>query len=197
MTITTNEHQYLELFQSLTEDEKSLVCQHLQRLVEEDCDRALTEEDALAEEIAGRSFSRKERIELEMETLARHFQRRRELLEGAFTASQVAKKLLGTSRQTPHDRVQSQTLLAIRDNGKLYFPYWQFDPEGSDGVVEGFPEVIKALQLSDYAKMVWLTRPNPYLENLMPMKALKQGKKEQVIEQARSAASKPNAQNLG
>ncbi|NBD17169.1 MAG: DUF2384 domain-containing protein [Cyanobacteria bacterium] len=122
-----------------------------------------------------------------METLAQHFQRRRELLEGAFTASEVAKKLLGTSRQTPHDRVRSQTLLAIRDNGKLYFPYWQFDPEGSDGLVEGFPEVIKALQLSDYARMVWLTRPNPYLDNLTPIEALKQGKKEQVIEQARSA----------
>ena len=186
MTITTIEHQYLKLIKSLTEEEQSLFCEGLQRLIEDD-DRALTEEDTLAEEIADRSFSRKERIELERETLARHFQHRRELLEGAFTASEVAKNLLRTSRQTPHDRVRSQTLLAIRDNGKLYFPYWQFDPEGSDGVVEGFPEVIKALQLSDYAKMVWLTRPNPDLENLTPIEALKKGKKEQVLEQARSA----------
>jgi hypothetical protein len=85
--------------------------------------------DALANAITGKSFSRQERIQLEMETLSKHFQSRRQLLESSLTAVQVAQ-LLGTSRQTPHDRVSSQTLLAIRDNGKLCFPFWQFDPAG-------------------------------------------------------------------
>ncbi|WP_373542091.1 hypothetical protein [Chamaesiphon sp.] len=63
----------------------------------------------LAESIAGKTYTRTERIQLEMETLARHFQHRRQLLDTVLSASQVAQ-LLGTSRQTPHDRVSSQTL---------------------------------------------------------------------------------------
>jgi hypothetical protein len=142
----------------------------------------------LSETLAGRSFSKKERIQLEMDTLARHFQHRRQLLENAFTAPQVAK-ILGTSRQTPHDRVGSQTLLAIKDNGKLLFPSWQFDPSGPDGVLEGFPQVLKALAMSDYAKLGWLTKPNPYLEGLPPVEALKQGQGGRVIQQAEAAGA--------
>lgn len=184
--VATTEKQYLEIFRRLSKEEQHLVNQSLQRLVTEQEEPSSNREASLAEAIAGGSFSRQERIQLEMATLAQHFQRRRQLLAGAFTASQVAEEILGTSRQTPHDRVAHQSLLAVRDNGKLRFPYWQFDPEGPDAVIEGFPEVLRALQLSDYAKLVWLTRANPYLENLTPLEALKQGKKEQVIEQARS-----------
>jgi hypothetical protein len=123
-----------------------------------------------------------------MKTLARHFLHRRQLLETAFTAPQVAQ-ILGTSRQTPHDRVGSQTLLAIKDNGKLLFPSWQFDPTGPDGVIEGFPHVLKALAMSDYAKLNWLTRPNPYLEGLTPVEALQQGQSDRVIKQAEAAGA--------
>jgi hypothetical protein len=91
---------------------------------------------------------------------------------------------LGTSRQTPHDRVSSQTLLAIRNNGKLCFPSWQFDPEGSDGVIEGLPAVLKTLEISDYAKLNWLTRLNPYLDGQTPIQALKVGQKERVLAEA-------------
>jgi hypothetical protein len=139
--------------------------------------------DALANAITGKSFSRQERIQLEMETLSKHFQSRRQLLESSLTAVQVAQ-LLGTSRQTPHDHVSSQTLLAIRDNGKLCFPFWQFDLEGSDGVIDGLPAVLKALEISDYAKLNWLTRLNPYLDGQTPIRALKVGQKERVLAEA-------------
>lgn len=127
----------------------------------------------------------KERVELEVETVARFFERRQQLLQDALSAGEVAR-LLGTSRQTPHDRVKSGTLLAVRERGGLRFPSWQFDSEGPDGVVAGFPNVLKALDVSPLAKVSWFTLPNPYLEGRTPLQALKSGEVERLISIARS-----------
>jgi uncharacterized protein (DUF2384 family) len=188
MTITLDPQttQYLETFKTLTPSEQELVTQALKRVVHvEAVDPAA---DALAEAITGRTFSRKERIQLEMETLSKHFQHRRQLLEPALTATQVAQ-LLGTSRQTPHDRVGGQTLLAIKENGKLCFPAWQFDPAGPDGVIDGLPAVLKVLEMSDYAKLNWLTRANPHLDGRTPVDALKAGEREWVVAEAAAAGA--------
>ena len=93
----------------------------------------------------------------------------------------------GANRHRSSDRLGRNTLLAIKDNGKFLFPSWQFDPTGPDGVLEGFPQVLKALAMSDYAKLNWLTRPNPYLEGLTPVEALKRGQSDRVIQQAEAA----------
>ncbi|MGH3147230.1 MAG: hypothetical protein ACRDTR_15645, partial [Rubrobacter sp.] len=95
------------------------------------------------------------------------------------TAPQVAN-LLDTTRQTPHDRVRSGTLLAVFDRGVWRFPAWQFDPEGPDGVIEGLPDVLQALHASPLAKASWLVRPNQYLEGRTPLETLKEGLKEPV-----------------
>ena len=183
MAIVLDPHtaQHLKTFKTLTPAEQSIVTQSLQQINSTETGDPTAA--ALAESIAGRTFTRQERIQLEMETLARHFQHRRQLLDSSLSASQVAH-LLGTSRQTPHDRVSSQTLLAIRDNGKLCFPAWQFDPAGADGVIDGLPVVLKALAVSDYAKLNWLIRANPYLEGQTPIQALKSGQKERVLAEA-------------
>jgi hypothetical protein len=131
----------------------------------------------------GREYGRQERSALEMATLARSFKRRRELLEGSLTASRVAD-LLGTTRQTPHDRVKGGTLLAVLDRGAWRFPTWQFDPEGPDSIVEGLPEVLRALEVSPLAKASWIVRPNQYLEGRTPLETLKEGR----VEAVRSAA---------
>lgn len=186
LTLDPKTERSLHALQSLTQDEQDIVMQTLEKIAEPTEQDAITQ--SLSDKIAGRSFSKKERIELEMATLSRHFEHRRKLLENAFTTTQTAK-ILGTSRQTPHDRVGSQTLLAIRDNGKLLFPAWQFDPTGPDGVLEGLPQVLKALAMSDYAKLNWLTRPNPYLEGITPVQALQKGQSDRVIEQAQAAGA--------
>lgn len=181
ITIDPQTAQHLETFQTLSTKEQSIVTQALKQVVsDEGIDPNAA---ALAESIAGRTFTRQERIQLEMETLSQHFHHRRRLLDPSFSASQVAQ-LLGTSRQTPHDRVSGQTLLAIKENGKLCFPAWQFDPAGSDGVIDGFPAVLKALEMSDYSKLNWLTRANPYLEGITPIQALKAGQKDRVLGEA-------------
>jgi hypothetical protein len=136
-------------------------------------------EPLIADLTGGREYGRHERTALEMSALLRSFRRRRALLEGSLTAVQVAE-LLGTTRQTPHDRVKSSALLAVLDRGILRFPAWQFDPEGPNGVVGGLPEVLRALQVSPLAKASWLTSPNPYLQGRTPLEALEAGEVELV-----------------
>lgn len=135
--------------------------------------------ELVAQLTGGREYGRQERSALEMATLARSFKRRKELLEGALTAPQVAD-LLDTTRQTPHDRVKSGTLLAVLDRGVWRFPVWQFDPEGPDGVIEGLPDVLQTLHTSSLAKASWLVRPNQYLEGRTPLETLKEGLREPV-----------------
>ena len=127
----------------------------------------------------------REQQELELVSLLCHFEWRRKLLANSLSASQVAQ-LLGTSRQTPHDRVKSGTLLAIFDRGVWRFPSWQFAAEGLDGIIDGLPEVLQILHVSPLAKLSWLVRPNSVLDGLTPVEALKRGYKERVLSEAAS-----------
>lgn len=138
---------------------------------------------ALVQTLSGREYTPWERTGLESEMLLRSFDRRRELLSGALTASQVAD-LLGTTRQTPYDRLKRGTLLAVYDRGAWRFPAWQFDPDGPDGVVPGLREVLRDLRVDPLAKVSWLTIPNPVLE-AAPIEVLRRGETQRVIELAR------------
>jgi hypothetical protein len=140
---------------------------------------------AVAALMNGRTYSAAERVSAEVEVLARSFTRRRELLADALTATQVAR-LLGTSRQTPHDRVGAGTLLAVMDRGALRFPVWQFDPNGEAGVVAGLPEVIRTMEVSSIAKMSWLTRPNQRLDGATPLTCLREGEVKRVVQLAQA-----------
>ena len=67
------------------------------------------------------------------------------------------------------------------------FPLSQFDPEGADGVVNGFPEVLEALDdVSPFTKLNWLSKPNPIMGGLTPLEMLKQGEVEKVVIEARA-----------
>lgn len=142
------------------------------------------EKAALVTELTeGFQASKEDQQELELVSLLRHFEWRRKLLADALSASQVAQ-LLGTSRQTPHDRVKSGTLLAVFDRGVWRFPSWQFDPEGPDGTIDGLSEVLQALQVCPLAKLNWLVRSNSVLDGQTPVEALKRGQKERVLSEA-------------
>lgn len=131
----------------------------------------------------GPSLNDKERRQLEFTSLMRYFTWRRDLLRDALTAQQVAD-LLHTSRQTPHDRRKAETLLAVLDNGAWRFPAWQFDPQGPDGVIDGLPVVLRALQVPPLAQVSWLTKANPVLEGMTPLEALKRGHRAWVLDEA-------------
>ena len=111
---------------------------------------------------------------------------RQALLADALTAPQVAS-LLHTSRQTPLNRAERGTLLAVYQNGKWLYPRWQFDMQGADGVAPGLPQVLQALSVSPIEKVSWFVRPSPYLEDRTPLEALKSGELERVVSLARTA----------
>ena len=142
------------------------------------------EEQALADAIAGKTYSEEEAKELKLLNLMNSFTQRAKLLENTISSTEVAKLLSCSSRQTPLDRVKNQTLIAVKDNGQWKYPLWQFDPEGEDGIVNGLPETIQTLQVSNLAKVSWLTRPNARFNNLTPLQMLKNGKTKQVLDEA-------------
>ncbi len=131
-----------------------------------------------------RTFTPAERVAAEIEILQYSFARRHELLADALTTTEVAD-LLKTSRQTPHDRLASGTLIAVMDRGVLRFPVWQFDPDGPDGIVDGLPSVIRTLDVSPLAKISWLTERNTMLDGETPLATIKSGEIERVVTLAR------------
>lgn len=110
------------------------------------------------------------------------------MLKDVLTAPQVAK-LLNTSRQTPHDRLKKNTLIAVQDNSVWKFPVWQFDTSGADGVIPGLPEVLKVLNVPALSQISWLTKPNAAFDGSSPVDALKNGRKDKVVCEARSVGA--------
>jgi len=154
------------------------------RLLEALHKEAKGEKSELIQKFSTRKFTNKERALLEFATLYRFFEKRRQLLTDALTPSQVAE-LFECSRQTPHDRRVKGTLLGLLDNGVWKFPAWQFDAAGPNGVVDGLPEILTALkQLSNFGKLSWLTHPNSVLKGTSPIDALKEGRRQEVLEEA-------------
>jgi len=177
-TLSLEAAEKSHVFDGLNALETSLFMEAIARLKSDTVAGGFDEIDNLL----GQNFTETERLKLELDSLVESFKYRRTLLKDSISASDVAH-MLGVSRQTPHDRVKAQTLLAVMDNGVLKFPLWQFNPEGSNGVIEGLPEVLKALTGSDFSKLSWLVRMNPFL-GFTPIEALQRGLKAQVIEGA-------------
>jgi hypothetical protein len=119
--------------------------------------------------------------------LMRAFIERRALLTGALSVVEVAE-LLGVGRQTPHDRVKAETLIAVKENGRLMFPDWQFDPEGPDGVIAGLPEVLRAIQgpISALGRIRWFVTTKPLMDDRTPLEALRTGDVDAAVREAQA-----------
>ena len=150
--------------------------EHLQRIVDALKPKVVAADTkALAKKIAGDDYSEGNLAVLELANLKRYYQRRRELLANSITTPEVAKLIGCQAITTVHDRRKAGTLLGLKDNGVYKFPLWQFDPEGDDGVIERLPEILKTLQISDFAKLNWLTKPLRAFEGRTPVEVLKSG----------------------
>ncbi len=171
-----------EMVACLSEDTKKQLSHQLTIIASRSCPKV--EEQSLAEAIVGKTYSAEETKELEILNLMNSFAERAKLLQNTISTTEVAKLLSCRSRQTPLDRVKNQTLIAVKDNGQWKYPLWQFDPKGEDGVVDGLPKTIQTLQVSNLAKVSWLTRPNPIFDNITPLEMLKKGQVQQVIDEA-------------
>ncbi len=147
------------------------------------------EERELAKKIAGKDYvepSPRRLLELQLGNLERYYQRRQELLADSITSTKVAELLGCENRSTVRDRRLAKSILGIKDKGVYKYPLWQFDPEGDDGVVDGFPEVLTALDVSDFTKLNWLMKPHLAFEGKTPVEMLKQGEIEAVVVEARA-----------
>lgn len=143
-----------------------------------------TGEDAeFATKLGIDTYSKEEKMALELVSMINFFDYRKRLLASALPNARV-KEMLGVSRQTPHDRVRSGQLLAILDNNVLKFPEWQFDPTGPNGVVAGLTDVLAALKCGTFAKISWLATPHPVFDGMRPIDALKMGRMEEVVHEA-------------
>jgi hypothetical protein len=170
------------IIQTLSSDAKKHLSERLENLAVQSGSNS--SQQAMADAIAGKNYSPEEKKELALLNLMNSFSQRAKLLEDTIGTSEVAKLLACRSRQTPLDRRENQTLLAVKDNGQWKYPLWQFDPEGDDGVINGLSETIQALNVSDLAKVSWLTRPNAIFNNLTPLEMLKRSEIERVVNEA-------------
>lgn len=160
---------------------------HLETLARAVKPQAVSSEDvALAKEIAGDDYSSEKTVILELVNLQKLYERRRQLLANSITSTEVAKLLGCRDRSTIHDRRLAQSLLGLKEHGKYYYPLWQFDPEGDDGVIDGLPQVLAALEVSDFIKLNWLTKPHRAFHGRAPLEVLKLGEIEAVIAEART-----------
>ncbi|ELR96941.1 hypothetical protein [Gloeocapsa sp. PCC 73106] len=184
-TIAEEVIAYEELLSQLDLEEREILATSIKKIRESLLESTEKQNNLIRALTGDTDYSPSEKIKLEIDSLLNYFQRRRDLLANSLTASQVVQ-LLGTQEQTPHDRVKSKTLFAVRDHGGLKFPLWQFDPEGDEGVIDGLPEVLKNLSLSSaFAKLNWFMRSNPVFDGLTPVAALQQGLKMRVIAEAK------------
>jgi hypothetical protein len=116
------------------------------------------------------------------------FRLRHQALKHTIGSEDVSKMLGAEARQTANDRARGKTLIAVKDRGALRFPLWQFDAEGPDGVVEGLPQVLKALRIrSPLGRLIWFISPKQQLGGQPPIKALKDGHLDAVLAEARAA----------
>lgn len=173
----------LSLVKSLVEVADTQQLEHLTEVLQPK--KVVDDQIELAKEIAGDDYSDEPSWPLELANLQRLYDRRHKLLEKSLTSTQVAELLEWKTRKTIHDRLSAKSILGIKDKGAYRFPAWQFDPEGNDGILDGLPEVLKTLEVSDFTKLNWLSKPHPAFDNKTPIEMLKNGKVHDVVVEAR------------
>lgn len=141
---------------------------------------------AETDDFFGYGFSPVEKAKMRFEALRQSFAIRHGLLENALTTPEVCKLLNGVSPQTPNDRRAAGTLIGLKENGVWHYPEWQFDQGGPDGIVEGLPEVLRALRMGTLGKMRWLSEPHD-LFGRPPIEELRSGNKGRVLYEAERA----------
>jgi hypothetical protein len=119
---------------------------------------------------------------LELENLKLLNQRRQDLLKDSLTSTQVADLMGWQHHKTASDRLKANTLIGVKDRGVYKFPLWQFDPEGEDGIVDGLPELLSRLNISNFRKINWLSSPIAAFDNLTPIEVLNKGNKNDITD---------------
>jgi hypothetical protein len=122
-----------------------------------------------------------ERLALVVTGVLGDFNRRSEIVDGALTTTEAAKRLK-LSRQGPHDRRRDHQLLGVPHNNDWLFPAWQFDGRTRTGVLRSLPPVLEALApLEEWDQAFWLATPAPELDDRTPIEALRDPRAQTTI----------------
>jgi hypothetical protein len=121
--------------------------------------------------------------------LARNAEHREMLLRragGTLSAEEVARRL-GITREAVEERRRARTLLAVREGDDWRYPACQFQ----DGeVVPDLPEVVRGLAAEGpWVTLDFLLAPDTVLLGRMPLQALQDGKREEVLRLVRASQS--------
>jgi hypothetical protein len=100
---------------------------------------------------------------------------------GPMLGLQQAAELLSVSKQAVHKRLQNKSLFGIKYQDVIRIPAWQIrDAE----VVPGIAGVLKALDTTDWGKLLFLHTANMQLHGRKPKDLILEGKGELVAQLA-------------
>jgi len=88
----------------------------------------------------------------------------------------------GVQAPSINRRVNRGTLIAVRVEGELRFPAFQFDSSSPSGELPGLSDALTHMQLaSPWLRFSWFVSPNDRLCGDTPADALREGRKEAVV----------------
>jgi hypothetical protein len=127
--------------------------------------------------------------DLELWYLRTSFADHQKMLATSYSEDEVIDRLGKTTqsldRKTLVDRIEQGSLLAVSNSNNYRFPKWQFDQNGTGGVLNGLAEVVKNLNCSDTAKVSWFENFNLELSGATPLDLLKNGHIDIVVRAAK------------
>lgn len=98
--------------------------------------------------------------------------RRRDALTGALARHDVAE-LAGIPASSMPAMAADWHLVAIDDDGALWFPSWQFTPGTSDPILPDLDRLVTVFPGGSVALSKWMTTPNVEFDNDTPAIAMR------------------------
>ena len=154
----------------------------LNQIIEEIQPKLFCSEDIeLTKEIAGDEYVEEINPLLYLANLKGKFDLKRSLIASSLTTTQVQDLIGCQSISNVYDRLKANTLIGLKHNGQYHFPIWQFDPDGENNVLDGLPKLLTALEeISNFAQLIWLTKPLKTFDNKIPWQILKSGNLQEI-----------------
>lgn len=141
-------------------------------------------EESLDPSLWGAEPTRSERHLAGLENLRREFESRRRLLDNCLTRVEAAR-LLDISEQAILDRLESGSLVGLKQGREWRLPAWQFQADAQRGMVPGLAQLRRVFPGGLVSLSDWVTTPNADLGGATPVGELAAGRVDEVLLAAR------------
>lgn len=115
-----------------------------------------------------------------LENLRRDFESRRRLLDNCLTRAETAE-LLGISEQAVLDRLESGSVVGLKQGREWRLPAWQFHADAERGMVPGLAQLRRVFPGGLVSLSDWVTTPNVDLDGSTPLAELAAGRVDVVL----------------